>query len=181
MKEFEPGKHLTTVSGREYLEVKWRLVWLRTEQPLASVQTELHSLLEGMAVFRARVATPDGAEATGWGSETAADFPDYIEKAETKALGRALAALGYGVQFCEDFDYEADRAQTGQSERPRSPSDAGASGAQVRAIYAIGQAAGLTRDQIDEQSRTRHGDRLPGDLRRREASAFIDALKAGVG
>jgi hypothetical protein len=36
------------------------------------------------------------------------DFHDYIEAAETKALGRALAALGYGTQFCQDFDFSAN-------------------------------------------------------------------------
>ena len=169
MKEFDPAKHVSTVSGREYLEVKWRLVWLRTDQPLASVETELHSLNDSMAVFRARVRTPDGAEASGWGSETVSDFADFIEKAETKALGRALAALGYGVQFCEDFDYDTDA-------RRRSGDDR-ATDAQLRAIYAIGFSAGLTREQVDERCRSAFGPRWPAEVTRREASAQIDVLK----
>ena len=48
---------------------------------------------------------PNGASATGWGSETSHDFADYIEAAETKALGRALAALGFGTQFTRDYDF----------------------------------------------------------------------------
>src|SRR5581483_1538041 len=39
-------------------------------------------------------------------SETATDFGDFIEKAETKAIGRALNALGYGAQFTEPGDDE---------------------------------------------------------------------------
>ncbi len=57
-----------------------------------------------MAVFRAEVILPNGGRATGYGSEAQADFADYIEKAETKAIGRALAALGYGTQFALDFE-----------------------------------------------------------------------------
>lgn len=38
---------------------------------------------EGLAVFRATVRIPGGGEATGWGSETAGDFGDYLEKAES--------------------------------------------------------------------------------------------------
>lgn len=106
---FDAAKHLTKVSGRDYLEVKWRLVWLRTEHPDAQIATEMMQHEKNAAVFRARVMLPTGAEATGWGQETADDFGDYIEKAETKALGRALAALGFGTQFCQDYDFGADR------------------------------------------------------------------------
>src|SRR3990172_4669492 len=104
-KSFDASKYLTDVNGKDYLEVKWRLLWLRTEHPDAVIETELVKHGAGLALFRARVTVPGGGPASGWGSETAEDFGDYIEKAETKALGRALAALGYGTQFCEDFDF----------------------------------------------------------------------------
>jgi hypothetical protein len=58
----------------------------------------------GLAVFRAVVKDGKGGIATGTKSEKAASFPDYIEKAETGAIGRALAALGYGTQFAPDLD-----------------------------------------------------------------------------
>src|ERR1700694_4957412 len=96
-KPFEASKYLSNLNGRDYLEVKWRLLWLRTEHPDAVIETELIKHSDGLALFRARVTIPGGGTATGWGSETADDFGDYIEKAETKALGRALAALGYGT------------------------------------------------------------------------------------
>ena len=47
-----------------------------------------------------------GATATAHGSEGCADFLEYLEKAETKAIGRALALLGYGTQFAPEFDEE---------------------------------------------------------------------------
>src|SRR5215212_7207280 len=89
---FEPAHYLMQIDGRDYLEVKWRLVWLRAEYPTARISTRLVKHEDGFALFRATVALPNGASATGWGSETANDFADYIEAAETKALGRALAA-----------------------------------------------------------------------------------------
>ena len=104
-KSFDASRYLRKLNGKDYLEVKWRLLWLRTEHPEAAISTELVKHEAGLALFRARVSLPEGGEATGWGSETSSDFSDYIEAAETKALGRALAALGYGTQFCEDFDF----------------------------------------------------------------------------
>jgi len=102
---FDPSRYLTKIDGRDYLEVKWRLLWLRTEYPTARISTEMVKYEEGFALFRAEVSLPNGAAATGWGSETQHDFADYIEAAETKAIGRALAGLGFGTQFCRDFDF----------------------------------------------------------------------------
>lgn len=105
---FDPSRYLTKIDGRDYLEVKWRLLWLRTEYPAARISTELVKFEDGFALFRAEATLPSGAAATGWGSETIHDFADYIEAAETKAIGRALAGLGFGTQFCRDFDFAAE-------------------------------------------------------------------------
>ncbi len=113
-KPFDPRTYLRRIRVRgsevEYLDVKWRLVWLRSEHPDAHVITDMISNDNNAAVFRAEVTLPNGGRATGYGSEARADFTDYIEKAETKAIGRALAALGYGTQFALDFD-TAEEAQ----------------------------------------------------------------------
>lgn len=109
---FNPREHLRNLPGRggptEYLDVKWRLVWLRDEDPLATIQTELVQLdLEkSFCLFKSTVTRSNGAQAVGYGSETMSDFKDFIEKAETKSLGRALAALGYGTQFSDDYDMD---------------------------------------------------------------------------
>lgn len=108
--EFDPSKYLTKVGSADYLEVKWRLVWMRDMYPDAQVETEQIKVIPpgvdpegvkvGWAMFRARIRIPStGASADGHGSESVEDFRDYIEKAETKAIGRALAALGFGTQF----------------------------------------------------------------------------------
>jgi hypothetical protein len=103
--DFDPTPYIRQLRGRgggsDYLDVKWRLLWLRKEHPDAEIVTELVQHDPQMAIFKATVTVPTGGKATGYGSETASDFPDFIEKAETKAIGRALNALGYGAQFGE--------------------------------------------------------------------------------
>lgn len=106
---FDPGKYLVNLKGKEYLEVKWRLVWLRDMHPDAEIATDLIEHHPGQAaVMRAFVRIPNGGSATGYGSETKGDFNDYLEKAETKAIGRALGALGFGTQFCDDHVFGAE-------------------------------------------------------------------------
>lgn len=101
---FDPSRYLSKVGSADYLEVKWRLVWLREIHPDAHIETDLHESSEKHATFKARVSVPGGGSATGWATETYGDFRDFLEKAETKAIGRALAALGFGTQFTFDFD-----------------------------------------------------------------------------
>ena len=65
---FEPARYLTRISGSDYLEVKWRLVWMRDQHPDATIETELVSHHDNTAVFRAMVSIPGGGSATGWKS-----------------------------------------------------------------------------------------------------------------
>lgn len=181
-KPFDASKYLTTVEGRDYLEVKWRLLWLRTEHPDAVIQTEMVEHREGYALFKARVALPSGGEASGWGSETAANFHDYLEAAETKALGRALAALGYGTQFCEDFA-RSDGAVPQVVDAPvargpaRSTRPGPATGAQIKAVYAIARHDYEWEEpEVDRRVAETYG-RPPAELSKQEASRLIDDLK----
>lgn len=122
-KRFDPAMHLSPARKNgpsDYLQVKWRLVWLRSEHPDAVIETDMRVHLSDEAIFWARVTLPSGASATGWGSETRADFPaGHIEKAEAKALGRALAALGFGTQFVgEELDEGERIVDTPVARRP---------------------------------------------------------------
>lgn len=114
---FDPSAYLTEHRGRKYMEVKWRLLWLRTEHPDAVIETEeTGSGGEGpdaWVTFRARVTIPGGGSATGHALQTRKDFPaGFFEKTETKALGRALVCLGYGTQFATEYDEDADNVQS---------------------------------------------------------------------
>jgi hypothetical protein len=185
---FEPAKHLTKVSGRDYLEVKWRLVWLRSVHPDAQIETELVEHQQHNAIFRARVTLPSGASATGWGSEGSDDFGDYLEKAETKALGRALAALGFGTQFCPDFDFGADRQRVVDSpvdiRAAREPRQASGQAArqeatprQVKYLHAVAREVGLSGQDIEDRARESFGCAL-AELSRRDISALIEQIQA---
>ncbi|MGA7669987.1 MAG: hypothetical protein WBW04_06170 [Nitrolancea sp.] len=186
MTAFEPKNYLTRISGADYLEVKWRLVWFRNENPTGRIQTELVSHENETAVFRATVEVPDGGSATGWGSEEADDFGDYIEKAETKALGRALAALGYGTQFCPDFEFGASDSRVVDSpidlNRTRSrrgksnPEQMPATERQVKFLFAIAREVGLSDDELNEESQEMFGQAVD-KLRRRDASTLIERLQ----
>lgn len=104
---FNPNEHLMDLKGKQYLQVMWRLVWFREEKPLWSIDTKLEQLTENHAVFSAKISDENGVQkASGYGSEGVKDFKDFIEKAETKAIGRALAMLGYGTQFAPELDEE---------------------------------------------------------------------------
>jgi hypothetical protein len=113
---FNPQEHISIIDGGAYLEVKWRLVWLREAHPDAVIETEMVESSRDHAIFKAFVKLPDGASATGWGSEYREQFHNFIEAAETKSLGRALAALGFGTQFAGDLG--TDRGGFGLSDAP---------------------------------------------------------------
>ena len=115
---FNPNEHLIQLKSKngaaDYLPVQWRLVWFRTLCPDGTIETEMVHLdlnreteeeiyawngetrrsekttkrANGFVVFRAAIKDGKGGSATATKSEKAASFPDYIEKAETGAVGR---------------------------------------------------------------------------------------------
>ena len=106
---FNPNEHLMDLKGKAYLQVMWRLVWFRDEKPNWCIDTKAEHITENHAVFSAKIYDENGIQkSAGYGSESIKDFKDFIEKAETKAVGRALAMLGYGTQFAPELD-EGDR------------------------------------------------------------------------
>jgi len=75
---------------------------------------------KGYARFRAIVDDGKGGHAEATKTESAASFPDYAEKAETGAIGRALALLGYGTAFTADELNEEHRIVDAPVERTNS-------------------------------------------------------------
>ena len=109
MDKFDPNEHLVDLKVKKYLPVAPRVAWFRQDKPCWRINTELvefkHENNYGIAVFHCKIYDENGnVVSTGYGSETLSDFRDYFEKAETKAIGRALAALGYGTLFALELD-----------------------------------------------------------------------------
>lgn len=108
---FDFKRHLIKVQGgRTYLPVSARIVWFRQEHPDWSIETEAVEINheKQYAIFRARICDGDGKlMATGTKKEDVKGFGDYIEKAETGSVGRALALCGFGTQFSPDLDESA--------------------------------------------------------------------------
>lgn len=146
---FNPNEHLMQIKNRggsaDYLPVQWRLVWFNEKCPEGKI-TILEKIIDpdreiekevmqwnsetrrsekmvkrarGWAYFHVRVEDGKGKVGEAVKSESAVDFDDYIEKADTGATGRALAKIGYGTQFAPELDEQhrivdapVDRANT---------------------------------------------------------------------
>jgi hypothetical protein len=130
--DYNPRDNVRQLRGKgggtaDYLDVKDRIRWFRHEHPNGLIVTEALKITDQVAIFKATAtADMEGGVATGHGSETPGDFKDYIEKAETKAIGRALAALGYGTQFLPDdgepiADAPVERSTPQTHQKPPEP------------------------------------------------------------
>ena len=169
---FNPNEHVIQLKSKsgsaDYLPVQWRLVWFREKCPNGTIETEMLLLdpdreteeeayawnsetrrsekvikrANGFAVFRTIAKDGKGGVATGTKSEKAASFPDYIEKAETGSVGRALAALGYGTQFAPELNEEHRIVDAPVERAPYASSyDSNNSGSGRRPLASVRQAA----------------------------------------
>lgn len=95
--------------GKLYLPVAPRVRWFRSEHPDWGIETKLLHLDQEFefAVVQAIITNSTGRlMATGIktqrGSKAGRDgFKDYVEKAESGSIGRALALLGYGTMAAD--------------------------------------------------------------------------------
>ena len=95
---------------KEYLEVKYRLVWFREDHPDWSIQTEVIFTDKDRSVVKAQIVTDTGRIiASAHQDETVQGFADHLSKAETAAIGRSLALIGYGTQFTQEFNENPNR------------------------------------------------------------------------
>ena len=118
------GDDFVSLKGKAYLPARRRIQWMRglpVPHPDWTIDTEIVEHVPGtltkagpvgvgkveggFAVIRANVFDAEGRLiATGLKSEYSGNFTDYLEKAETGAIARALAVAGYGTESAIDLD-----------------------------------------------------------------------------
>jgi hypothetical protein len=104
----------------DYLPVAARIAWFRKDHPYWSIITKVEKWGDKAVVMKAFIKDMFGTViATARKKETEKGFPDYIEKAETGAIGRALAMCGYGTLQAPEFD-EQERLADAPVERAES-------------------------------------------------------------
>lgn len=114
-KKFNPNDHMIDLRGRSYLPVAARVAWFRDCHPGGCVDTDI-LMVGDMYLARARVIVDGAIVATGHATLRDGKGQTWagreIEKAETAAIGRALAVAGYGTLAAadelDDTDYLSD-------------------------------------------------------------------------
>lgn len=143
---FDPKQHCIRVKGGKlYLPVAERIRWATADREEGgyeiSIESEVVHVDGDMAVVKSVVTIPGRGVATGIKSETRVGFPNYIEKAATGSIGRALALLGYGTDYALEL-WEEDVQEGGDVSRAvDTPREAPAARTQTAA------AAGTARTQ----------------------------------
>lgn len=112
---FEPKDYLRKEVSEEgvsfYLDTKYRLLWFRLKYDNGKIVKIPKALNKEYATFEVRIyADKNDAEdnflANGFASRYKDDSNEkfglnFVESAETAALGRALKDAGFGTQFCD--------------------------------------------------------------------------------
>jgi hypothetical protein len=104
---FNPKDHFISLKGKQYLPVAARIAWFRDECPDWTVNTYAVPELSGAdyCTFAAEILDCNGRLiAKAHKTEHEKHFADYREKAETGAIGRALALCGFGTLFAQELE-----------------------------------------------------------------------------
>lgn len=111
-KEFTTKSGLTlpllNLKGKEYLLAAHRIQWFVHENTKFTIKTEIvESTPDISACVKATITVFDEnlqvvKSVEGVKTEHKKQFEDYIEKATTGAISRALSYIGYGTQFSGD-------------------------------------------------------------------------------
>jgi len=157
----------------DYEPVASRLDRFLKAHPDARVITDLVHYLSDIAVFKCELWLNDEIIATGWAEEIRGqgnvNKTSHLENCETGAVGRALANAGMSGS---DINKRPSREEMGKVQRMQGDTTVTefsnlASDKQQNMIRAVCKSMGRT---------------VPSNLQamtKREASAYIDSLKAG--
>jgi hypothetical protein len=110
MSNFDPRDYLIKLGNKDYLPVAARLHWLNEKEENFTIHTEIVKLEDTYVICMGIVTVHDKEgkvvkSARAYKREDKTHFPDFLEKASTGAVGRALGMLGFGTQYtAEEFD-----------------------------------------------------------------------------
>lgn len=120
------------LKGKDYLQVPHRIVWFREDHPDWFIETKIVEITKESALFIAFIHNGDKTLSMAHGFQLSASFPAYIEKAESKAIGRALGFLGYGTAYAQELEEDshdvsqfADSPLAKKTEKPNITNTAG--------------------------------------------------------
>lgn len=181
---------LMNIKGKDYLQVAYRLVWFNEQMPTCSITTEIIERTKDSCLFKATIWTKEGQVlSTAHKYEDRQGFGDFIEKAETGAIGRALALIGFGTQFCADeldegsrlsdspvhrqvshvkqeFNHTIMATERDRDELASFADENGVSKAYIKTeigrLYAVNQVTDMTKHQFEEFFAKLEADVLKG-------------------
>ena len=133
---------LMNLKGKPYMQVAHRLIWFTEDVPKYETSTDFLHIDEETTVAKVTVSIFDTSgvfvkKASATKRENKKDFSDHTEKAETGALGRCLALLGYGTQFAVSDIDEGSRLAD-------SP---------VAVVSEVGQSLGFSNESPKQESK----------------------------
>jgi hypothetical protein len=163
------------LKGKTYFTVARRVADFRAACPIAEgwgLVTKVVELTERSILFRAAVVDPQGREvAVGYAEEVRSNrgvnSTSALENAETSAIGRALAAAGYGgdgAYASADELVNALKQQDKRFKRAAPPSAPPKS--RMEAIKATGARLGVLQSWLAEQHETTVEDLADTDFYR---------------
>jgi hypothetical protein len=196
-----PTDKMINIGGnQQYLQVQHRVLWLRGQvgaAPDAQIVTEIVTLdvERQYAVVKAIVSIPNGGTATAHGSALASDLKrgqgaKFLEFAETRAVGRALAMLGYSTAGAQDLDEDGPDAPVdaplqanGRQQPAQKPTAAngGVSPAALAIISSRREALGWTAEQVRELWTARGLPARLADFDEAQARELVAALDEKLG
>ncbi len=155
------------LKGGAYLPARRRIIWMRglpMEHPDWTIKTEEvyvepgswdgRKLVGGYARMRAEILDEKGRLiGSGTKCEYSERFMDFVEKAETGAIARALAVCGYGTESALDLDEGVDDDRIADAPVPNAGRPINITASSVPGIKVGGRPAGVTAPQLQEIAR----------------------------